>query len=150
MKKAKSNFTLKQIDHNSQEYWEIIDLRDRILRKPLGLEFTKQELLAESNQFHFGYFKNEELVGCFVFVDKGNYELKMRQVAVDKDFQGLGVGSKMVAESEKWAVENGYNKIVLNAREVAKSFYKKMSYQVVGSSFLEVGLRHYKLFKLLS
>ena len=150
MKKAKSNFTLKQTGHNSPAYWEIIDLRDRILRKPLGLEFTKQELMAESNQFHFGYYKDEELVGCLVFVDKGNLELKMRQVAIDEEFQGLGVGSKMVAESEKWAVENGYNKIVLHAREVAKNFYKKMSYQVVGSSFLEVGLPHFKLFKLLN
>jgi predicted GNAT family N-acyltransferase len=150
LKKAKSNFIFKKVDHNSPAYWEIIDLRHKILRKPLGLELTKQELMAESHQFHFGYYKNEELVGCLVFVDKGNLDLKMRQVAIDEEFQGLGVGSKMVAESEKWAVENGYNKIVLHARVVAKNFYKKMSYQVVGSSFLEVGLPHFKLFKLLN
>ena len=40
---------LKIIDHGTKEYQQMIKLRDDILRKPLGLSFTKEELEAEKN-----------------------------------------------------------------------------------------------------
>ena len=146
----KSNtFELRLIEHNSNEYWNLVSLRDKVLRKPLGLEFTNEELLAENDQLHFGGYENDELVGCFAFVKKTDSILKMRQVAVDPIFQGRGVGSKMVVASEKWAIENGYSKIELHARLAATKFYSKLGYQIIGSEFLEVGIPHYKMKKAL-
>ena len=150
MKKEKNKFTFCKVNHDSPEYWAIVELRDRVLRKPLGLEFMREELMDENEQFHFGYFLHNDLVGCLVFKNIGNSELKMRQVAINPYFQKHGIGSKMVIESENWAIKNGFTKISLHARELAKSFYIKMNYQVIGSSFLEVGISHFKLFKLLS
>ena len=38
---------LKIIDHGSKEYDQMINLRYNILRKPLGLNFDKEELDKE-------------------------------------------------------------------------------------------------------
>ena len=35
---------LKIIDHGTVEYEQMVKLRDEILRQPLGLSFTKEEL----------------------------------------------------------------------------------------------------------
>ena len=38
---------LKIIDHGTKEYQQMVDLRNQILRKPLGLEFTEADLEKE-------------------------------------------------------------------------------------------------------
>ena len=38
---------LKIIDHGSKEYQQMVQLRNDILRKPLGLTFTPEELELE-------------------------------------------------------------------------------------------------------
>ena len=48
---------LKIIDHGTPEYAQMIKLRDDILRKPLGLSFSPEELEKEKDNiliaFHF-------------------------------------------------------------------------------------------------
>lgn len=38
---------LKLIDHGTKEYQQMVKLRNEILRKPLGLTFTPEELEKE-------------------------------------------------------------------------------------------------------
>ena len=141
---------IKEVTHNSKAYWESIELRDEILRKPLGLEYNKADLEAESDSIHLlAYSSQQELVGCLVLKPLPNQELKMRQVAVKGNQQGKGVGKKLVAYSEDLAKEKGFAKIVLHAREVALPFYQKLQYQTVGDQFEEVGIPHFKMEKHL-
>ena len=41
---------LKIIDHGTKEYKQMVNLRYNILRKPLGLNFTEDELDKEKNE----------------------------------------------------------------------------------------------------
>ena len=36
---------LRMIDHGTREYQQMVNLRNEILRKPLGLYFTEEELV---------------------------------------------------------------------------------------------------------
>ena len=141
--------TFENIQHNSKEYWKSVELRTLVLRKPLGLSFTKEELQAENNQLHFLCFINEKIAGSFIFVKSNQNKLKMRQVCIDKDFQKKGIGSQMMLFAEKWAKENNYNQIYCNARNNALAFYQSLNYQIEGESFEEIGLKHSKLVKWL-
>ena len=38
---------LKQIDHGTKEYEQMVNLRNDMLRRPLGLTFTPDELAKE-------------------------------------------------------------------------------------------------------
>ena len=47
---------LKIIDHGSKEYQQMVDMRLQILRKPLGLIFTDEELAKETEDILIGAF----------------------------------------------------------------------------------------------
>ena len=73
----------------------------------------------------------------------------MRQVAVASTWQGKGIGSMLVAESEKTASRLGFSLITLHARESAVPFYERLGYGRVGERFEEVTIPHFKMEKML-
>lgn len=139
------------VEFATPQHDETVKLRDLVLRKPLGLEFTTEEMELEYNQFHMAcYNDSEQLLGCLILVKLENgEEVKMRQVAVHPDCQRRGVGQKMAAESEAWGKEHHLKKMVLHARIEAVPFYDKLGYAKEGKPFLEVGIEHYKMSKKL-
>lgn len=142
---------IKIVPHLSPGYWDTVALRDQVLREPLHLVFTEEELLAEGDQIHLAaYSKEDELLACLVLVPLSATEVKMRQVAVHPKFQGRGVGHFIVEKSEILARRKGFEKMVLHAREVASKFYLKEGYQMDGKPFEEVGLPHFRMVKNLS
>lgn len=139
------NLVSVEVEHNSPEYWETVRLRDIILRKPLGLEFTKEELLAENDQFHLALFDGKETLACLCLVKVSDAEVKMRQVAVANNQQGRGLGKKLVRFSEEFSKARGFTLMSLHARETAIPFYKKIGYATIGAPFMEVGITHYRM-----
>jgi predicted GNAT family N-acyltransferase len=133
-----------QVDFATPEYDETIALRYKILREPLGLEFTEEQLAAEYADFHLAAYSEAWILrGCLVLTPKTDKVLKMRQVAV-------GIGTLLVQASETFAIENGFETMELNARDTAIPFYEKLNYQKVGEEFVEVNIPHFKMVKSLS
>jgi predicted GNAT family N-acyltransferase len=127
-----------------------VALRYEILRKPLGLEYSAEQLSEEWKDIHLScYSDHSELIGCLILSKTDDKTLKMRQVAVKEKVQGRGVGKKLVETSEAYALLNGFEKIELHAREAAIPFYLVLDYKIVGDVFLEVGIAHKKMVKKL-
>jgi predicted GNAT family N-acyltransferase len=124
-----------------------IALRRKVLRIPLGLDFTQQELDEEHHQIHVAYIADHQVLGVLLLNPQDEQLLKMRQVAVEPNQQGQGIGKAMVGFSEQWAKENGFNTITLHARKTAVPFYLNLAYTIEGAEFEEVGVPHYKMFK---
>lgn len=138
------------LDFGSELQLNSIELRRKVLRIPLGLDFTQEELDQEKDQVHIGAHDGNNIMAILLFVvDANNQKVKMRQVAVDPTCQGAGVGKQLVEFSEQWCMDNGIKKIELHARASVLPFYEKMNYEVVGDSFMEVGIPHFKMFKEL-
>lgn len=138
---------LKQLDFNSTEQLKSIELRHQVLRKPLGLSFSKPELEAEKEQIHLAAYYNNVLAGILLLVPIKENELKMRQVAVTTELQGKGIGKILVAYSEFYAKNKGFNIISLHARVTAQAFYTAIGYNPMGDLFKEVGIPHIKMIK---
>ncbi|MFV0529880.1 MAG: GNAT family N-acetyltransferase [Flavobacteriales bacterium] len=138
---------IKLVDFQSNDYLKLLELRNNVLRIPLGMDIRNDPLHKEANDIHIGYFKNDKAVGTLILQNIGNYTFKMRQVAVLKSFQGKGIGQKMVLFSEKYALERGFKQIELNARNSAVPFYEKLGYQKIEDEFLEINIPHYKMIK---
>lgn len=142
--------TISPIEFGSPEYDLAVRLRTDVLRKPLGLEFTVEQLAAEWADQHIACFDaHENLIGCLILSKKDEKVVKMRQVAVAADRQKSGIGHAMVAWSEVWARRNGFEKMSLHARETAVPFYEKLEYDRLGNVFLEVGIRHFLMEKMM-
>lgn len=137
-------------DFGSRLQIQSISLRNDVLRKPLGLEFSSSDLLAENDQVHIVALRGREVIGCMLLVPLDNGWVKMRQVAVSPVYQGRGTGRRMVAFAEEWVVKNQKSHMVLHARESAVLFYQNLGYQTDGDMFYEVGIPHYKMFKDLN
>ena len=138
------------IGFGTDEYRQELDLRNRILRLPIGLNLFDEDLGSDAVDIHLGAFDKGILVGCLVLTSLDGDTLKMRQVAVDDIYQGQGIGSMMVSASEEYAIENGYTSITMNARTVSSGFYSKLGYNSEGDEFLEVGVPHVVMTKILN
>ncbi len=139
-----------EVDFATPDFDLCLDLRNRILRIPLQLEFNRVDIEKEYDQLHFAVFSNKRnLIACLTLAIVGPQQVKMRQVAVEETMQGKGIGRFIVEHSEHWCRTNAVNKIVLHARLNAVPFYKRIHYKTIGNQFTEVNIPHYKMEKIL-
>lgn len=127
----------------------MVALRREVLRRPLGLEFTTEQLACEAADVHLGLFEGDQALACLILTPLDSAVMRMRQVAVREDRHRMGLGRQIVGASETWARENGFERMVLHAREAAVHFYLALGYQVEGPSFTEVGIPHRAMAKAL-
>jgi GNAT superfamily N-acetyltransferase len=140
---------LKIIDHGTHEYRQMVKLRDDILRKPLGLGFTQQELEQEKDNILIGAFEDEDMLGCCMLVEVDPETVRLRQMAVLNDLQGKGIGRVLMSFAENLARDRGYKTLEMNARKNVVGFYEKMGYKIAGDEFTEVTIPHYVMEKRL-
>ncbi|MES2746243.1 MAG: GNAT family N-acetyltransferase [Bdellovibrionota bacterium] len=140
---------VRAIVYGSKDYDAEVKLRHEILRQPLGLKFSPDDLAAEAGYLHFGAFADPDMVGTMQLVKLDEQVLKMRQVAVSALVQGQGVGRLLVDFAEHFAKSYGFQTIVLHARDTAIPFYDKLGYETISEIFEEVGIPHRKMQKLI-
>ena len=140
---------LKQIDHGSKEYQHMVTLRFEIMRKPLGLSFSTEELAKEKNDILIGAFDEDEMTGCCILTDISSGSVKLRQMAVLKNMQGKGIGEMIIQFAENIARDKGYRTLTMHARDTAIGFYEKYGYKVEGGGFIEINIPHHIMKKSL-
>lgn len=140
---------IEMFKYGTKLYNQELILRDKILRKPLGLNLFDEDLNQDIIDIHIGACNEEILIGVILLTPIDKITIKMRQVAVDDEYQGQGIGSGLVSFCEKYAYENGYKIITMHARKNVIGFYNKLGYKTVGEEFTEVSLPHFKMIKSL-
>ncbi|MEO5647185.1 MAG: GNAT family N-acetyltransferase [Chitinophagaceae bacterium] len=140
---------IKQIDHGTKEYKQMVDLRNEILRKPLGLSFSKGDLEKEKEDILIGAFEEDKMLGCCLLTKLDGKKVRLRQMAVQNNLQGKGIGATMMNYAENIARDNGFKCMVMHARETAIGFYEKLGYKVIGDEFTEVTISHHIMEKKL-
>ncbi len=140
---------LRMIDHGTKEYQQMVNLRNEILRKPLGLYFSADELEREKDDILMGAFEDDRLLGCCLLTRMEDGTIRLRQMAVPNNMQGKGVGRALMIFAENIARDLSYKKLCMHARKTATGFYEKLGYTIAGDEFEEVTLPHYIMEKAL-
>ena len=140
---------LKFIEHDSKEYKQMIELRDIVLRQPLGLYFDPEELSREKDDLLIGAFEEDKLIGCCLLTRADNHTCRLRQMAVSSNVQKKGIGASMMSFAENVARDRGYNTLMMHARKSAVGFYEKFGYKVTSGEFYEVTIAHFVMEKKL-
>ena len=140
---------LKIIDHGSPEYAQMVKLRDDILRKPLGLTFTPEELDKEKDNILVAAFDDDQMLGCCMLVEEEAGIMRLRQMAVLNDLQGKGIGRALMNFAENLARDRGCRCVRMHARLNAIGFYEKVGYKVKGDQFEEITIPHFVMEKNL-
>jgi ribosomal protein S18 acetylase RimI-like enzyme len=147
---ASPNLRMCEIIHGSPAYWATAELRNVILRQPLGLQFTKEDIEAETKYRHLACYRGDRLVACLMLRPREGGDVQMRQIAVAADMQRQGIGQALVEYSETVARNAGYRRMILHARDTAIAFYEKLGYVGYGERFEEVTVQHWAMAKSLT
>lgn len=127
----------------------MVKLRYEIMRKPQGLTFSNEELQNEKNDILIGAFDEDEILGCCILTKIDNDCTRLRQMAVQKNKQRMGIGESMMAFAEIIARDKGYKTLTMHARDTAIGFYEKYGYKIKGDAFTEVNINHHVMEKIL-
>lgn len=128
-------------------YPEWVALRQIVLRDPLGLRYSEEDLAVETTERHLLQLDGDLLLGGLIVRELGGTPArwKIRQVAVREDRRGRGIGKGLMGAAIARAREEGIAGIVLHARAGVVDFYEALGFEVVGEEFEEVGIPHRRM-----
>lgn len=141
------------VPYGSGDYDRTVALRRRVLREPLGLEYSPADLAAEEAQTHIAAFEgpSSNPDACLILkeADANPGSVQLRQMAVAEDARRHGLGSAIVNFAESHARSQGKTHIFCHSRYYVIPFYRKLGYTITGEPFQEVGMTHVRMEKEL-
>ncbi|QKT04285.1 GNAT family N-acetyltransferase [Ectothiorhodospiraceae bacterium 2226] len=138
------------VAYGTSQYAAARALREAVLRRPLGLTLSAQDVQGEQDQLHYGMFDARGAALACVSVALGDAgRARVRQMAVAAALQGRGLGRALLQAVEADLRARGVRELMLHARLQAVGFYRRQGYRVVGEPFLEVGMPHRRMAKRL-
>ncbi len=75
---------------------------------------------------------------------------QVRYMAVSDQWQGHGLGAMVLQQLELVALEQGMQRIILNARDTASGFYQKAGYHYLEPANALFGIAHHRYVKTLA
>lgn len=142
------DITILETTIDSPLYQQIWNLRDAVLRKPLGRSLKDDDMSRDYVDTFFVAMHDNKVIGCVLVHPLEAGVLQLRAMAVYDEWQGRGVGRLLVGAAEKFALRKNCPKIILHARKVALGFYSGMGYAITSDEFTEVGIPHFMMEKV--
>lgn len=129
---------IREIEKNDLEKGFLTSLDS--LRKASDLESGKAKEIFDnikSNPYHriFVAITDEKIVGSttlFIepkFIHKGGFVGHIEDVVIDKQYQGKGIGEKLIKAALDFAKSNGCYKTILDCSEDVMPFYEKIGFK---------------------
>ena len=112
-----------------------MDLDRRVGKKIERDKYKKYNQLDEIKEAIVVYEGNR-VIGGGAIRRYDDETIELKRVFVHTEYQGRGIGSRIVSLLMEWAVELGYKKMVLETGELLAescAVYKKLGFQVIPS-----------------
>tara|TARA_B100001540_G_C15756280_1_gene619530 strand:+ start:602 stop:1069 length:468 start_codon:yes stop_codon:yes gene_type:complete len=142
---------------NKSEFERYYYFRWEYLRKELNQKLGSERDDLEDSSFHRMIINNNlkrKIIGVGRLHQNSLDTFQVRYFAIHKDFRRKGLGAYLMNHLEKIAIEKTRHYkpselyILLNARENALNFYKKLNYKNIKKTNLLFGIiQHYEMRK---
>jgi len=142
-----NGITIVEAPFGSDVYRQSLVLREAVLRTPLGLHLTAEELADDALRRHFCALSHGAVVGSVSLKPLDQESLQLRQMAVAEDRRRERIGAQLLDHAERFAQGEGFRMIVLNARLGAEGFYARYGYAAEGEPFDENTIPHIRMTK---
>lgn len=134
--------SFRTVPFGSPEYGEALRIREEVMRRPLGLCLSEEDLKGEETRIHIaGYAGAEQVCGCSLNMVHKRLAL-IAFFYVRPEYQGQGCGRGMMRFIEAYAAASGVGRLYAEARESARGFYEKCGFRKSGKAYVDTGLRH--------
>ncbi len=141
---------IAEIPFASPYYDVAVQLRELLLRKPLGKRLNIIGIRHEYKQHTLGAFDDlDDLLAVVMLKPKSGSTVQLRQMAVKESVQRQGIGQLLVQAAIDLATKSGYEKITCHAREPVIPFYEKSGFKVKGEPFEELGILHQEMERII-
>lgn len=127
--------TIQRIGYDSPAYRAGLALRDRVMRQPLGLSIYDEDFSFEKDCVLLAAFDEDGSLTGFGSMTNAGPVRRIEYLCVDPDFQGEGIGRRLLARLEALARDAGAETVQLDARVSAQAFYENMGYHTAGEVF---------------
>ncbi|MFI5219998.1 MAG: GNAT family N-acetyltransferase [Bacteroidia bacterium] len=134
-----------------EDFEKYYRLRWQVLRKPWEQPKGSERDELDATSTH-AFLKNKlgEVIAIGRLHFNSETEGQIRFMAVSEKYRGNNYGVGILKYLEEKAKANGAEKIILEARSTAVSFYKRNGYELLKKSFvLFDAIQHYRMQKLL-
>lgn len=139
---------LKQVN-TPEELEQAFTVRKKVFVEEQGVPIEEEIDQEENNAIHYLAMNEGEIIGtCRVRWAKPGVA-KAERVAVLREGRGTGAGRQLMLAIEAYANQNHATEIVLSAQTHAIPFYEKLGYEVCSDIFLDAGIEHKKMTKVL-
>lgn len=135
----------RRIDIHDQLFQQELDLRDSVLRRPLGRVSSCDEQAHDNDGNHFVAIRGREVLGCPGLYIKWPCVALLRLMAVRESERGRGVGSQLVAFAVEWAIANRFGEFEGEVRVAAAKFYERCRFRAEGAEYVRHGVPHLKM-----
>jgi predicted GNAT family N-acyltransferase len=112
---------------------------------PRELEIDEHDERA----IHIVAFEDGQLVGTCRLLQAGT-QAKFGRLVVARPARGRGIGAALLAEAERQARALGCDQMVLAAQTSAMGLYERAGYAARGEVYLDAGIEHVTMEKVLA
>ena len=146
---------VRTVAFGSEEYAHTRELRERVLRRPLGLTLSAEDTAGEEGQLHIAALADGQVIGCLIasfssVEDESEApSARLRQIAVEPEWQRSGIGTRLMEFVEQELAARGVVSVRLHARADATHFYTRLGFSPEGAAFNELGILHQKMVRRL-
>jgi len=143
-------YQIKQPE-TEKEFKHYYHLRWKLLRAPWNQPEGSEVDTLEEQCFHVMAIDNRENVIAVARLQfNTNDEAQIRYMAVSQTHRNQGIARELMKKMEQHVQTASYTNIILDARETAVAFYKKLGYHVNRKSYLLFDeIQHFRMSKSL-
>lgn len=117
--------------HETQIYHDSLQIRNELLRLPIGKNIFDEDLSIEKENLFFGAFDGEKIIGMLSFYQSKPKTAHLTTFAAKESYQHRGIGSQLVQALINYLRDASYAEIQVDAREEAVLFYQKCHFNVL-------------------
>ena len=136
-------------DTTSDTYKDALTIRYDVFVTEQGVSVEDEIDDLEDKTIHVVLYNEHEPIATARVYDLGAGPYKVQRVSVQRKVRKQGYGAILMAEVEKKVAELGGRKITLGAQNTAIPFYERMAYTIEGAEFMDAGIPHHTMTKLI-
>ena len=127
---------------------DAMTVRDKVFAKEQGyLTGSRRDRQDDTAWFANVYHNGVTVATSRMVYSDVNKERIVGKIAVLENYRKCGFGRKMLSALEKIALEEGANKLLVNAQKQAVPFYKKYGFENCGITYIEDNIEMIKMQK---
>ncbi|MGR6840080.1 GNAT family N-acetyltransferase [Aliivibrio wodanis] len=139
-------FEIRNVNYTGENEQAIREVRDSVFIQEQNIDPDIEFDGLDESAVHAIVYSNAQPVGTGRILDDGH----IGRIAILKAFRGQGLGAKIVLSLIDEAINKGYPRVYLGSQKHAIDFYTKLGFEPFGDEFMEAGIPHLSMEKLLN